>query len=276
MSTHKNFSKSKKKKMGSSRISAGFEINNGKDIMKIPKIWWLHFPKCGTSFLIRYVIMHVVYQPDIILQDDTEHGGMQVEQILNDFPPDKHCEIPLEQVFGHMALRDASVKNYVFANFRNPHDRIISAYHSNKHAMGLSKEEKQKMLKLINNAGKLKRINTFANYPGIMGCQVKMVLGKHCAAQYDITEDDLKRAKKIVESFLFLGLTEEWNRTICLFHFQFGGRTFDVEYLNSRLGSYNKTRSELESHLDFRDYYDEELHKHVRDIVKKRFAIAGC
>eukprot|EP00494_Astrolonche_serrata_P008540 UN08582 len=87
--------------------------------------------------------------------------------------------------------------------FRDPTDRIISAFHAGKHSNGLPDENRKEMLTDVYGARESKKISTFANYPGIYGCQTKMVLGKQCAERHNLTETDLGRAKKLVDSFYF-------------------------------------------------------------------------
>jgi hypothetical protein len=44
------------------------------------------------------------------------------------------------------------------------------------------------------------------NYPGLMGCQTRMVLGRNCFDSYTLTERDVSEAKRRVrEEFLFVG-----------------------------------------------------------------------
>ena len=59
---------------------------------------------------------------------------------------------------------------------------------------------------------------------GIPGCQVKMLTGRRCAALYSPTMLDLGQAKARLETgFAFVGLTDHYDLSVCLFHAMFGG-----------------------------------------------------
>jgi hypothetical protein len=54
-------------------------------------------------------------------------------------------------------------------------------------------------------------------------CAVKMLTGSECAALRNITGASLKRALQNLEAFSFVGITEAFNASVCLFHHQHGG-----------------------------------------------------
>ena len=52
-------------------------------------------------------------------------------------------------------------------------------------------------------------------YPGISACQVKMVLGMHCAEAHNLTRVHVLRAVSLVEhQFAFFGLTDHWDASV--------------------------------------------------------------
>lgn len=49
------------------------------------------------------------------------------------------------------------------------------------------------------------------HYPGILGCQTRMILGRSCFDTYKLTEDDVREAKRrLSEDFLFVGKGNLW------------------------------------------------------------------
>lgn len=64
----------------------------------------------------------------------------------------------------------------------------------------------------------------------------------HAPLADTVTPEDLGKAKKRLRSaFAFIGLTDFWNQSICLFHAQHGGEPIESEFMNSRLSaSYSK------------------------------------
>ena len=119
-------------------------------------------------------------------------------------------------------------------------------------------------------------LKLLANFPGIPSCQTKMVLGRRCAEDVEINDTDMIIAKRRISQYKFVGLTEEWNRSICLFHKMLGGIPREVEYLNLHPGTYDKeaNRSKMfELHSKDRDT---ELYRFVQTLVHERFAQFEC
>ncbi|KAJ1450196.1 hypothetical protein M885DRAFT_533005 [Pelagophyceae sp. CCMP2097] len=69
--------------------------------------------------------------------------------------------------------------------------------------------------------------DTFACWPGVFGCQTRMLLGRPCydPEQLPFSEEDVDRARRTIEGFGFVGVTEEFDRGICLFDAMFPGPT---------------------------------------------------
>ncbi|KAJ1450195.1 hypothetical protein M885DRAFT_533001 [Pelagophyceae sp. CCMP2097] len=67
--------------------------------------------------------------------------------------------------------------------------------------------------------------DTFACWPGVFGCQTRMLLGRPCydPEQLPFSEEDVDRARRTIEGFGFVGVTEEFGRSICLFDAMFPG-----------------------------------------------------
>jgi hypothetical protein len=69
-----------------------------------------------------------------------------------------------------------------------------------------------------------------------------MLIGKECSDRQG-TQADLQLALARVSSLGFVGLTGEWDLSICLFHAMYGGDCLPVEFRNVRPGlqKYNDT-----------------------------------
>ncbi len=123
----------------------------------------------------------------------------------------------------------------VAAFFRQPEERIISAYKDSFHANGfvgtvfknfVTKIRGPKPCK-IGNHTYTNPVQCFANYPGIAGCMSRMLTGQKCADAL-FHEAGLENVAEAVDIILnqldFVGLTEDWNESICQFHRLFSGR----------------------------------------------------
>lgn len=126
----------------------------------------------------------------------------------------------------------------VVSFFRQPEDRIVSAYYDGRHSSGFKPEIYQDLVKISYQHGKRHTcklsgetyhnpLECFARYPGIAGCMSRMLTGEPCA---DGTlqlngYDNLASAIDIVLDELdFVGLMEDWNESICQFHRLYGGK----------------------------------------------------
>lgn len=67
-----------------------------------------------------------------------------------------------------------------------------------------------------------------ALFPGIQGCQTRMIIGRNCIDELPMTDADLSAAKQRLSdgSILFAGLYERWNESVSLFHSINGGKMF--------------------------------------------------
>lgn len=130
----------------------------------------------------------------------------------------------------------------VVAFFRQPEERIISAYKDSYHSAGfVASDFKDLVTKVRGSKKKLCKSKTgnrtyedpvqcFANQPGIAGCMARMLTGQTCADGL-FREAGLENIADAVDIILnhleFVGLTEDWNESICQFHRLFSGRKSD-------------------------------------------------
>jgi len=81
---------------------------------------------------------------------------------------------------------------------------------------------------------------------------------------FEVGEPDLPLALERLDGFKFVGLTEEFALSVCLFHAMFGGDCLGVEFTNLRPGNYSdKSSNPFEN---FSDPYDHPLHSTVSEI----------
>ena len=132
-------------------------------------------------------------------------------------------------------------------------------------------------------------------YPGLMGCQTKMVLGRRCFDPFMLTSEDIVEAKRrVLHEFVFVGLSddmivipivvtaadrdichievgiqEHWEQSVIKFHEKFGGRMFSDELLVHR-ASINEAidrKSQLQqlmAALELQDPWDSALYDYAK------------
>jgi len=155
--------------------------------------------------------------------------------------------------------------------FREPFARLVSDFNFHHHTNGKSTREMWVIEQAMEGKSREVQFEMYTLFGDGLGCQTKMIVGYLCNSKHELTKADLQKAKERVEKFAFLGITDEWNRSICLFHKQFGGKIYDVEFQDERKGVYEK-----EKFTRVKDINDDELYKHVKSIVNRRFLKFGC
>ena len=197
---------------------------------------------------------------------------------------------------GHEPYKVSRDRGYGVGLFRRPQQRVMSAYAAGLHHYGMRDpiEMKRSVLKAAHDQGPLESLRVYTSWPGISSCQTKMILGYKCASnEIELQPEDLMRAMEIVErDFLFVGITEDFDRSVCLFHAMLGGQTNPNEFRNVRPTSGIKQSDEIgdsadvmirkingtydETYLDqinYSDLYDESLYAHVKQLFYKRAAM---
>eukprot|EP00931_Biecheleriopsis_adriatica_P064266 TRINITY_DN39073_c0_g1_i1.p1 TRINITY_DN39073_c0_g1~~TRINITY_DN39073_c0_g1_i1.p1 ORF type:complete len:596 (-),score=130.03 TRINITY_DN39073_c0_g1_i1:223-2010(-) len=244
---------------------------------KLTDIRWLHFPKCGTSFistLWNYGCSKNGLPIDLRIDAKNKPGcGECYDFALEDrYPRAQFCDpkiIGRFFQFQHAGLRHDELKSkMVVGFFRKPSQRLISAYHNGLHCSGFKPDEYQQLQATTKAGG----VAAFARFPGIAGCTARMLTGGNCAESKTVRSQDqsfdggqsrLKKALEVVESMSFVGITERWDDSICLFHRMFGGRLNSAQLMNFHSNHKMSKKKKLydESSLsNFSDLVDEEIY----------------
>ena len=221
-------------------------------------IFWLHFPKAASSFSTtitlheaspspadrrRHAYSHAHYLNQSARArsqaDRKPFAGLvnarfplQTFYRLPGFAPPEGFHVPLQW----SAKQPHAGTGSVVAIFRDPLQRLLSARaYMQRHRgccgldWGLSRVQGER-------ARAAPTALEFARLPGMRGCMAKMLLGHRCCDVVGKTiAPRLPRAVRFVEERMaFVGLVEEWERTVCLWHVRFGGPVFAAELLDSR------------------------------------------
>ena len=137
---------------------------------------------------------------------------------------------------------------------RDPRKRLWSAYNFGLHAYGLSYRREL----LVKAATTPKQ---YVEFPGIKGCQVKMLNGIHCARDVPVTREMVDHALAVVDKAAFVGITELWNDCMCLFSAMYGGPLPKVVFNNVRntqtIAKGNYSVSEADKNFSIEDDPDD-------------------
>ena len=204
------------------RCSQKMTFENSSHTYPIRNLYWLHFPKAGTSFMATVwnyacgqgrelldLTVSDAYAPkclhcyDFALMERYPKDEYCTQGVLHKQFTTQHRPFSMEQIQGRTL--------HVAAMFRQPSQRIISAKADGLHASGLSPTGYAELRRKCEH----EPTECFARYPGIAGCMTRMLTGKNCAedsndrtAPFDGGRALVDEAKKVVGELSFVGLTE--------------------------------------------------------------------
>lgn len=177
------------------------------------KLWWLHPPKCATSF--RYSVMDYPWSP---MRDLS-------------FPQGNH-----QVLFPDIAAARHEPRAKLVAFFRQPEERLLSGYH-HMHATppcctedwGWNRITYTKVRAEL-KAHKPLALGSEWLRGRFHGCQTNMLLAKGCYSEYARTPAHVDAALDIVKDFAFVGDVSNWTLSICLFNRILTGRRFTLTH----------------------------------------------
>lgn len=162
---------------------------------------------------------------------------------------------------------------------RDPWQRAISDYNyilNRPDTQHLSPEQ---------NISALFPIGVFAYLmaPGISNCATKMLNGYQCGEIVQLQENHLNIAKQVLSKILFVGLTDQFLKSLCLFSWLYGGEVKLEHTRKSRQTKYTTSRNinevlTIDQILLFRQVYrfDIELYTFAAEMFDSRFQLTGC
>ena len=212
----------------------------------ISRIYWLHFPKAGWSILTTLWQFACGQRVPIDLSKSV-FKSKQDEGYRNPFgflrkhyPRHQYCDdgvLAFKLDSGHTPVTAQQIITQqwnVVSMFRKPSQRLISSFNYHHldgidHLMFADGFNMSDYQDLIQTCGPESDHNTpgcFARYDGIAGCYARMLTGGRCGEKlgFDGGKSRLEDALRVVDMMPFVGITEEWALSICLFHRMFGGK----------------------------------------------------
>lgn len=222
---------------------------------------WMHIPKTGTSFANTLLFTACSKWPrDAVMDDAMESLG--IPHLFKINPLGKHCpggfasEYPAPVDGGHFGLSDVlfeKQRGHIVGMFRRPENRILSAFSQPGGPWGA----------VSASPG---NITQYAVHE--KGCMTKSLARDGwypCKVGSDtVSPEEIRKAVGRLQGFAFIGLTEEWNLSICLFHAMFGGDVYQEEVSVTR-ASHSSARHAAEHELyssstDWKDHADDEVY----------------
>eukprot|EP00750_Incisomonas_marina_P014200 INCI17617.5.p1 GENE.INCI17617.5~~INCI17617.5.p1 ORF type:complete len:630 (+),score=94.57 INCI17617.5:1460-3349(+) len=211
-------------------------------VEKRQRLFWFHCPKCGTSF---YNTLYHWMCPTMS-QVVKLHPRGTITEYHNMFPNWAFCDIFSRATAGHLNYNPGLDEGIAMGNFRSPRSRILSGFNANFHHYGMASKVvpkfKQALDAALEEGGSVAGLKTYAEWPDIPHCQTKMLLGTACAHRRTLNQSDVDQAVlHIRRGFAFVGITDRYHESICLFHAMFGGPLLHLETFNTRPHTHDLT-----------------------------------
>lgn len=203
---------------------------------------WLHVSKCGSSF-----INTLIHQPGLCpgLPDSVVVDGTQpLATFWNKYPNlEAYCPGAFEsysRLGYHFGLGEDydRWKGRLMVFLRNPEQRIISGWYHEQHDWPFATPPRS--------------LWEYANV--VRGCAVRMLTrsgmyhqnaSNVCGGPEPVTPGEVQEAvRRLWDGFDFVGLTDQWNLSICLFHTMYGGPCRDSDFIDNRLGLHHGRQQE--------------------------------
>lgn len=242
--------------------------------LALGSIEWLHIPKTGTSF------GNILVSTFCNLPTDTlwikREGAKIPPECLKIFRNEGSKVRSNWPIGDHVSLQGRSVSELqkVFTMIRSPGTRLLSGFHHKTlyRRLNSTEEEVCHYISQSNIAHSSK------------SAQVKMVVGKVMSSARradqrplfkfrdpgEASEEDTQLACMNLEIMAFVGISDYWEASVCLFHSQYGGEMSDADVVNVRKGRYDKKEMTT---VDCNDEMDEYLFQCAMRLLLSRLRL---
>jgi len=209
--------------------------------LKASPMFWLHIPKCGTSFYNTLVHLpgncpgwpvNLSVGDEFFRKNDPKCFEVEARRKCPEWCDQRllHCDGPLltdtHELLGLEKYQ--TYKGKIVAIFRQPEQRFLSSWYDD---VDLFRADPSTWVCGTNiTPGWLMDMDQFKARWG--GSATQQLVGKFNATQADVP----MALERLREGLAFVGLQEEWSLSICLFHAKFGGPCRKLEFLDTRPG----------------------------------------
>ena len=191
------------------------------------RIYWLHIPKCGSSF--ANTVVHWACDDVALNKSVSAFLGATPTMIVGEKCPRLHKNHSKHwgrhKDLNRDLVAELTENAAVVTMLREPHARAESAW-NHHHTKGGGRNIK------FTGASSMDA-EQFAN--ATSGCLARTLTGHGtCLHSGPEAKPLLDAALARLRGLAFVGIVERWAESICLFHMQFGGKCLDVEFEHLR------------------------------------------
>ncbi|CAE7324049.1 unnamed protein product [Symbiodinium natans] len=229
---------------------------------------WVHFPKAGSSF-VNTLIHMPGFCPVLAPTFSVNEESLGCRFITNFFklchdlcdPTHMRCQASPHECIGS---RYQELRGHMVGFFRQPEQRCLSAYHD---------EMRTWMVLGTDCTGQNSTkppAPMFARY--FAGTVAYQLVGEGLEDWWEgghwmipglahIPERTMamaeEAAQRVRDGFAFVGITEEWDLSICLFHAMFGGQCSATDFEDTRSASPGKSAEDLYDTTPLEGFHDQ-------------------
>lgn len=255
----------------------------------LKRVAWLHIRKTGGNVL-NTLIHNPTLCPhtpaDLFVPEDdkSDPNTGPLMRFLPDFDVEANCPDAWSTTYGlKIEIQHAPIASVYADNvghwvtmLRQPEQRLISAWNQIVYSMDIPTFSTLKEF-VMAHQGQVVNLLTFEYDPADYHGQFQV------GPSPPTKEQDALAVKRLREGFAFVGLTEEWELSICLFHAMFGGACVREEFKDTHMGT-NRTTHEpydttmLEGFVDVHDalVYEEGVRIFESNIQQYRVSRSKC
>lgn len=207
-------------------------------VKDLAPIYWLHVPKAGSSFettLAHHVCGAAV--PSDFTTADPHLSSLKFKRVegLRECYASQWESLPCAT-----ARWNAQCGQSSFLNFQSGHYPLPSDFPDEdlRHVVAMFREPTQRAISgWLHDRHDCVDAETPQDYAACVGaCAARMLTGGGCGGGQAPSEEDFEQAARRAAHLGFVGLTGEWDLTVCLFHAMHGGPCKPEEFFNARPG----------------------------------------
>ena len=238
-------------------------------VRRFGRFFWVHIPKCGSTFEVTLYLWAcpapAVLSNSVIRADmESNHSSFVSETVAHikkcfSRQPRQGplwCDAADHRDRPHQPL-DARNLGAAMVLLRDPRQRFVSAFRNELHCYGLHDRDRWEnavnaALKPGGEQGQQRAVELFSLWEPGLGCQTKMMTGEACCEtprKHMGWEERLAKAIKRLsnkQEVAFVGITDLYAPSVCLFHAMHGGKLWDLELKNIHKTSTNLQKFALE------------------------------
>lgn len=267
-------------------------------LQELKGVAWVHIPRCGSSF-VNVLLHHPGVCPKIPADAwvEEDEDGFPLQGFFAKYPKKEYCAGGFmdPQYFhdppGHGSVGQywENIAGHGFILFRQPEQRVLSAYHNFHMGVFVDHHLTAKEYGQIEEGCMVKMLTRW-NHPNDYRDPHSWGWQGPCVDIHEASppsHDEVEEAKlRLRTGFPFIGITDKWDLSVCLFHVMFGGhcqdkmfksvRPYSVGHVNKQNGGYDPR--ELEGWVDEADnaLYNEAMQLFESNLDKFGVTESNC